>query len=274
VFAIVMAAGGAAQSPAPGDKADALAAAARKGDAAAVKTLLDEGVDVNTKFRYDATALSYAADRGHVAVVKLLLDRGADVNATDTFYHAAPLNWAVHPAMGRTPQHPEVVRLLLQRGARGKDEALRDSVSESDVATIQVILDLGGVSPATLTDALESATIGKHQDVVAMLERAGAQARVEFTMDPAQLARFAGTYSGSAAGRLAQASIVLSPADGRLIATLEGQRLTLLARDRTTFGVAERPGTIVTFRVEGDKPIAMTLTAMGNAIVFTRVEEK
>src|SRR5713226_8978971 len=65
---------------APADKADALSEAARKGDAAAVKKLLDEGVDVNTKFRYDRTALSFACDRGNVEVVKVLLDRGADVN--------------------------------------------------------------------------------------------------------------------------------------------------------------------------------------------------
>jgi hypothetical protein len=32
------------------DKADALSGAARKGDAAAVTKLLDDGVDVNTKF--------------------------------------------------------------------------------------------------------------------------------------------------------------------------------------------------------------------------------
>ena len=51
--------------------------AARKGDAAAVKKLLDEGVDVNTKFRYNATALFYACDHGHLEVVKMLLDRGA-----------------------------------------------------------------------------------------------------------------------------------------------------------------------------------------------------
>src|SRR6476659_7959751 len=38
-------------------RAEALADAARKGDAAAVKKLLDEGVDVNSKFRYGTTAL-------------------------------------------------------------------------------------------------------------------------------------------------------------------------------------------------------------------------
>jgi ankyrin repeat protein len=139
----------AAQSAAPAsDKADALSDAARKGDAAAVKKLLDEGVDVNSKFRYNRTALSFAADRGHVDVVKLLLDRGADVTMKDTFYNASALTWAVSPAMDRKPQHTEVVRLLLQHG---------------------------GFPADALSDALASATREKLSDVVALLEKAGAK---------------------------------------------------------------------------------------------------
>ena len=85
---------GAAQIPPPAtDKAEALAAAARKGDVTAVAKLLDEGVDVNTKFRYGTTALSFAADHGQLEVVKLLLARGASVNVKDTFYGATPLTW-------------------------------------------------------------------------------------------------------------------------------------------------------------------------------------
>ena len=44
---------------------DQLWEAARKGDAASVRALLDKGADVNARFRYGATALSYAADKGH-----------------------------------------------------------------------------------------------------------------------------------------------------------------------------------------------------------------
>ena len=133
-----------------GDKADALSEAARTGDAAAVKKLLDEGVDVNTKFRYDRTALSFAADRGHVEVVRVLLDRGADVNVRDTFYKATALTWAVSPAMDRKPQHTEVVRLLLEHR---------------------------GIAADTLSDALAAATRNKLDDVVALLEKAGAKAK-------------------------------------------------------------------------------------------------
>ena len=273
ILVILSTAAGLAQSTPPTDKADALAEAARKGDAAVVKQLLDDGVDVNTKFRYGATALSYACDRGHVDVVKLLLDRGADVNVKDTFYGATPLSWAVRPAMGRKPQHPEIVRLLLQSGAQGKEDALMGAISAPDAATTKVILDLGGLSPATLSDALESATVRKHQDLVTMLEQAGAKPRAEFKMNPAQLARFAGTYLGTS--NMAQMPpVAVTTADGRLVATIGGQRLTLVGRDQTTFGVAEQPGTIVTFRVEQDKPIAMTVSATGTTMTFTRAEEK
>jgi ankyrin repeat protein len=130
------------------DRPDALSDAARKGDAAAVRKLLDEGVDVNTKFRYNRTALSFAADRGHVDVVKLLLERRADVTVKDTFYGATALTWAVSPAMERKPQHTEVVRLLLQHGGMAADD---------------------------LSAALDAATRQKLTDVVAMLERAGAK---------------------------------------------------------------------------------------------------
>ena len=166
---------GLAQSLPSTDKTDALGYAARKGDAAAIRKLLDEGVDVNTKFRYNATALSYACDRGHLDVVKLLIDRGADVNVKDSFYNATPLTWAVSPAMGRKPQHAEVVKLLLQHGAQGRDRALMGAVSADDVSMAKVILEAGGLAPGALSAALESATTGKHQDIVALLEAAGAK---------------------------------------------------------------------------------------------------
>ena len=253
------------------DKADALSAAARKGDVVAVKKLLDEGVAADTKFRYNRTALSFAADRGHADVVKLLLDRGADVNARDTFYNATALTWAVNPAMDRTPRHAEVVRLLLQHGAQGKENALIGAVSSGDAAMTKVVLDIGGLQAGTLSDALESATKGKHADIVSLLEKAGAKPRVEMKLDAAQLARYAGTYKD---GPQIPVNAVVTIADGRLVVSLGGQKMTLIARDETTFGVAEQPGTTVTFKIAGDKATTITLTAMGNSIAFTRIEDK
>src|SRR6187401_2538951 len=112
-----------AQAP-PLTKAEQLQDAARKGDAATVKKLLDEGVDVNTKFRYNATALFYACDHGHVDVVKVLLDKGADLTVKDTFYGFTPLMLAVSPAQKRRPEHTEIAKLLIAKGAPGKEGAL------------------------------------------------------------------------------------------------------------------------------------------------------
>jgi ankyrin repeat protein len=253
------------------EKADALSDAARKGDAAAVRKLLDDGVDANTKFRYDRTALSFAADRGHVDVVRLLLDRGADVNAADTFYHATALTWAVSPAMDRKPEHAAVVRLLLQHGATGKDDALLSAVSDGNAEIAKVILEIGGVSAPTMSDALEAATRAKQPDVVTMLERAGAKPHVELKLDAAQLARYVGSYRST--GNMPQ--VTIASANGRLVATLGGQQpLTLVARDAATFGALEQPGAKVTFRVENGKAVAMTFSIMGNTMMFTRAEER
>lgn len=257
------------QASAPGDKAEALWEAARKGDATTVKKLLDEGVDVNTKYRYGATALSYACDRGHLEVVKVLLEHGADVNVKDTFYRATPLTWAASPAMGRKPQHAEIVGLLLKHGAQGEGVALIAAVSAPDAAMTKIILEHGGLPPDTLSDALESAKKGGHQDIVALLEQAGAKPYVEFKMDESQLGRYAGTYLGTGGGEL-----VLAVTGGHLLGGPPGQRLTFVARDATTFRIVELPGTTLNFRLEEGKATALTLSRGGNTTTYTRVEGK
>ena len=258
-----------AQPPAPADKADALSEAARKGDAAAVTRLLDEGVDVNTKFRYSRTALSFACDRGNLDVVKVLIDRGADVNAKDTFYGATPLDWASSPAMGRKPQHAEIVGLLLKRGAQGKENALMAAVSAPDAAMTKVVLDSGGFSSDALADALESATNDKHADLVSLLEKAGAKPRVEFAIEPAVLARYAGTYRNAGGTEL-----VFMVVEGHLAGGAAGQQLTLVARDAATFGAVGRPGFRLTFRLEQDTVTSLTVGQGPNTTIFTRVEGK
>src|SRR5215510_6897105 len=97
------------------NQTDEFLTAARKSDVAAVKAMLDKGIDVNVKNHYGATALSYACDRGNVEMVKLLIERGADVNVQDTFYRATPLTWAADKG------YVEIVKLLLDKGAKTKE---------------------------------------------------------------------------------------------------------------------------------------------------------
>jgi len=66
------------------DLNEQLFAAVRKGDVAAVKTLLEKGADVNAKGPYEQTPLFFAADRGYFEIVNLLVEKGADINRKDS----------------------------------------------------------------------------------------------------------------------------------------------------------------------------------------------
>jgi ankyrin repeat protein len=108
---------------------DALFKAAIEGDVARVRTLLNQGADVNARNRTGVTLLMSAVsiesryEEGkidHGKVVGLLLSRGADVNATDRVVQTALMKaltghaseWKV---IGATTQ---IVRLLLAHGAK------------------------------------------------------------------------------------------------------------------------------------------------------------
>src|SRR5205809_1785109 len=64
-----------------GDGYTPLALAAGEGRLQAVRYLIDEGADVNSRESYGNTALTEATYYGHVPIMKELLFRGADINA-------------------------------------------------------------------------------------------------------------------------------------------------------------------------------------------------
>ena len=262
-----------AQAPAP-TKAEQLQDASRKGDAAAVKKLLDEGVDVNTKFRYNATAIFFACDAGHLDVVKVLLDKGADLSVKDTFYGFTPLMLAVSPARKKTPAHTEIAKLLVAKGAPGKDMALNAAVDDDDDAFAKVVLDSGGISPASLTEALEQARADGKTKTAALLEQAGAKPYDEFKMDAATLAKLAGSYK-NAAGNEIVVTVNGTRLSAHITAAPPDQHFTLIAKDATTFRGLGMQGTTFVFSIEGDKATGFAITPVqGNPAKYTRVEGK
>src|SRR5262249_42810315 len=173
-------------------------AAARKSDVAAVKAMLDKGVDVNSKNHYGATALSYACDRGSVEMVRLLIERGADVNVQDTFYRATPLTWAAGKG------YVEIVNLLLDKGAKTKELALLFAAQGGYPALVKSLLARGDWKPESLTAALSAAERGQEKEIAEMLKNAGAKPapKPSFQVDEATLKSYAGTYKHEQIGNL------------------------------------------------------------------------
>jgi ankyrin repeat protein len=82
----------------------ALALAAQHGHADIVRVLLDAGEDPNRfnpdGFHAHSTPLHQAALANHAEVVRLLVERGARLDIRDTIYQGTPLDWAIYG--GRT----------------------------------------------------------------------------------------------------------------------------------------------------------------------------
>lgn len=237
--------------------------AARTGDAAAARALLERGADVDAKFRYGQTALFKAAERGHAEVVKVLLERGASVNLKDTFYGATPMTWALDKG------HVAVVRALLEKGAEEVGDVLMAGAGGGNVELLRAALDTKRATPEQLTVALVAAQ-GKADkpEIVEMLKAAGA--KPPFEVDAETLQSYAGKYRDEKGGM----EVNVSLKDGKLVAQATGQpQFTWMALDKTTFRPVEFGGLSFTFNTDAGKVTGFTLKQGETPTVFKRVEE-
>ena len=226
---LVLAGTGSAAPPAD-PRVEALFEAAREGDAAAVKHLLDAGLDVNAKGRYDTTALFFAADKGQLAVVELLLASGADVNARDTFYKATPLFWAVQH------DHPEIARRLVEKGALEPEQALELAVKQKDEALARAVLARGPLSASDLAMNVAAARKTGATGLVALLEKSEPKPEPEVAVADDALRPLAGEYTGDGDSRLK-----VEMREGRLVAQIAGgETWTLVPLGENRFRVREK----------------------------------
>jgi uncharacterized protein YraI len=103
--------------------------AASSGETDIVKSLLDNGANIEVKNDAGATPLIFASAKGQKDVVKLLVERGANVNAR-TITGITPL------IAGASAGNQEIVKLLLERGAdvSAKDQQGRTAFSMAEAA--------------------------------------------------------------------------------------------------------------------------------------------
>ena len=238
----------AAADPArPGSREDDLLQAVRTGDAAAVRALLDQGVPVDTKFRYDRTALSFAADRGNVEIVRLLLDRGAERR------RAGQLLQQHLARLGVLQGHAEVVKLLLAKTVTGAPGALLSGVLANKPDVVDAVLATGKVGARDLSYALQAAEkegAHGHRGADAQGGR-GAAAAADAAVDPAVLARYAGLYREEAE----RASSPSASPTERCRAVFPGGAAKLGAIDATHFQHPTANGMTLEMRLEGERVV-------------------
>lgn len=240
-----------------------LLTAARKGDVAAVKTLLDKGANLEAKSRYGQTPLFFAARNGHEELVKFLLAKGAVSNIRDTFYKMSLV------AAAADKGYTSIVKLLLDAGSGSADEALGMAVERGNREMAAMLLATGKLAPADLSAALASAEQAKRPEIVDMLKKAGAQPpNAKVSEDKLKL--YVGAYRGDPVGEF-----TFSVKDGKLFLQVQGGKtLELGAFDDTTFALISQPGVRFKFTVEGDKVTSVSLIQGPQSLVLKRMEGK
>lgn len=95
----------------------------------AAKLFIDKGADVNRTAGYNRTALMIAAEANSADAIKLLLDNGADIDVRDTMH-----NWSalMHAAAKNAP---DAIRVLIKRGA---NSSLRNDPPNPNNETIDL----------------------------------------------------------------------------------------------------------------------------------------
>jgi ankyrin repeat protein len=114
--------------------------AARRGEVELVRSMLDDGADVNAAQGDGLTALHASAERGHVEIARLLIAAGADLDAETRIGHYTPLHLA-----GRGG-HGHVVLALAEAGAD-----VSRATSNTGVTPLHLAASAVGGEPAVAT---------------------------------------------------------------------------------------------------------------------------
>lgn len=252
-----------AAPPCLADSARDLQLAARAGDLAEVRRLVEEAkVPVDSAGAYGTTPLALAAQQGQVEVARYLLGKGADPSARETFFGTSVLDVALWKG---APDYT-VAYLLLEAGAEDRASALAAGLEEGDAKLARAAVAAG---PVTESEA------ARLRDRFGELEGELAEilAKVETRPDPPppaysaeDLAAFAGSFEGGGAAAevsVESGKLVLSLGDTRSTLAAVGERVFRDADGGVTLRYFGRAGTVEGIGIEraGEESLRMGLAA-------------
>ena len=255
-----------AQQAPPAATAEALFEAARAGDRARVAQLLDAGVDVNSRARYDVTALGFAADKGHLDVVRLLVERGADLNLLDTFYKTRPIDWALGNG------HLHVAQYLLEAGSQGAPRALTTGIREKHAGLVEAALARPEIDGETLAVALIQAQRAGDAAITGMVSAAAAARpsakKPAVALPAATLQSYAGAYRNEGSGT----TVNITAADNELTLSGLGPAIQFAPTSDTSFAAVEVANLSLSFAGRAGMVESLTVTPPnGQPLVLQRV---
>ena len=147
--------------------------ASSKGDLDKVKSLLKQGVDINTVYDNGDTGLILASTNGHVDVVEFLIKSGINIEAVNQRGKTSLM-------LASQDGNIEIVKLLIKSGAdvNAKDEneetALKWASEYGTLEVLNILLKSGAdIKGKSAYAALQSAVFGRRTDYVKALIDAG-----------------------------------------------------------------------------------------------------
>lgn len=152
----------------------ALMNAVNKNDAAQVKQLIEQGVNVNEVDARGDAPLVIAAYKGYAEITRLLLEAGADVGALDPGMKATALHAAAYAG------HANTAALLVEYGIDIDKQgpfngytALHDAIWQNNVEVAKVLIDAGAnlnLKSHSGETPLDFAKSKHAKEIIAMIE--------------------------------------------------------------------------------------------------------
>jgi len=238
--------------------------AAREGNVAAVRELLEKHVDVNVQTPFGATALAYAAEHGYLELTRVLVTSGADITLRDPIFKRTPAIWASQRG------HLDILQILVQAGAREVDTAIVQGAEAGHIGLVKAVLSGGAPDPRRVTEALVFAEQNAHSDIVELLKQAGAQPLPDapVAVPKEKLEEMAGTYLSRELGL----DVVFRRFGPILKGAFYGQEeFTYVSVADTLFRAYEVPDLAVEFEFVNDRCVGAIVTQANTPMIFDRL---
>lgn len=201
--------------------------AARAGNLAEVRRLIESGVPVNSTGEWGSTALALAARAGATDVVEYLLGKGADPNAQEGFFGMTVLDMAL---WDNGPDYA-TARQILAAGADDRGTAIAEAFDSGSVELARAAIAAGPVYEweAERLRGGYPELEGVLAEILANLETRPNPPPPDYTAE--DLAEFAGDYQSGAYEGVVRFSVE----DGRLVMEMEGSRSPMTATAERAF---------------------------------------